>query len=137
MYSEIKTENNMKAQDIINNARTQLEDFIIFELKMVFMYIYHGKQPLAGYPWIITSGDLVATPSIGISSPKIEDDELVYRDLLEIRVDDERNEITFVVENSIGVNEPIELMTQYLTTDELADIANALEATWNHIIGRN
>jgi hypothetical protein len=124
----------MKAQDIINNARTQLEDFIIFELKMVFMYIYHGKQPLAGYPWIIKSGDLVTTPSIGVSSPKTEDDELVYRDLVEIRVDDERNDVTFVVEGSIGV---IELMTQYLTTDELADIANALEATWNHIIGRN
>lgn len=124
----------MKANDIILNARKQLIDFIIFELKMVFMYMYHGEEPTAGCDWIVTCDALDTTPTIGVSVSDSEGNDYVsYRDLVEVRVDDNKK-LTVVVENSVGAENPIELTEQYLTTDELSYIANALEITWNNMI---
>ena len=53
-----KRKNTMKAQDIISKARKELVDFIIFEMKMIFMYIYKGEEPCAGCDWVIEAGDL-------------------------------------------------------------------------------
>lgn len=126
----------MKADDIISKARKELVDFIIFELKMVFMYMYHGEEPTAGCDWIVTCDYLDTTPTIGVSVSDSEGNDYVsYRNLVEVRVDDNKN-LTIVVENSVGVDEPIELTEQYLTTDELSYIADALEVTWNNMIGK-
>lgn len=128
----------MKAQDIISKARKELVDFIIFEMKMIFMYIYKGEEPTAGCDWVIESGDLVTNPSVGVIVTDCEGNDCTeYRHVQEIHVDENRQLtiITGYLNDELCTDaEPIELSEQYLTTDELANIANALEITWDNLI---
>lgn len=130
----------MKAQDIISKARKELVDFIIFEMKMIFMYIYKGEEPCAGCDWVIEAGDLVTNPSVGVIVTDCEGNDCTeYRQVQEIHVDENRKLtiITGCLNDELYTDaEPKELNVELIGTDELSYIADALEKTWDMLIGK-
>ena len=113
----------MKAQDIIKKARKELIDFIIFEIKLLYIAI-NKQEPMEGESWWIESTDL----STGIYVTRFVTD-------VEGNYYGEKMQVgrIYVEDKDVMINDiddTIDMNISNIDTDEIAHIANVLEDTF-------
>ena len=116
----------MKADDIINRARTELENFIKFEVIQLYYKLY-GRLPDDEQTFAIEDRDfcseIVVKLTTYFASVDVEHDCVIYR------VINKNNELSFEIWNE--EDDEMEIIhCKDLGTDELKTIANTLEKTF-------
>ena len=115
----------MVGNDIIRNARNQLKEFIVFEVRNLWNFI-KKQNPNFGNDeeWVIGCEELLTNVSCGISISDgvLSHYEFRYVERIKVTLDDN---VFFDLEDCDGEYEWTEL-----STDELGRICNSLESTY-------
>lgn len=123
---------NTNANLIINSARESIKQFIRYEIGLLYLAIHNEYPKFYEYEdVIIYASELIRTPYVGLWVKNYEDEDGVTISYMlsniKLLLDDS---IIIEVESVGGEKVDWEFEIDKLTTDELADIANALQTTY-------
>lgn len=117
-----------KANDILTKARMELKNFIVYEVKHLYKLIMDEEPEDGNY--CIESGDLLISLNIEHWVDDYEGNYYAESHLLSTIYVDEDDDV------NVGLEEDVEKHWFSLSTDELYEIANALEYTYLNKLGK-
>lgn len=128
------------ADFFIEKTRNNIIEFLRSEIGLLYVAIHKQLPDFSNYEdVVIYNYDLLTTPTIGVYMTEDEENEngiVRYQRLhcIKLLLD---NSIVFEVEDVAGVGvEDWEFDLNDISTDELANIANAIQVTYEDIIKR-
>ena len=122
----------MKGTDIINVAREKLVDFIVFEVRNIYLLL-NGQEPNfeEDEEYVLDIEGLTIKVEVYNSYLDVEDTTMENRTITEVRVSLDGN--VFLV----AYEDDTEIEWKEISTDELAGLANALENRYLNIVKSN
>ena len=121
----------MKGTDIINVAREKLVDFIVFEVRNIYLLL-NGQEPNfeEDEEYVLDIEGLTIKVEVD-KSYKVEDTIMENRTITEVRVSLDGN--IFLV----PYEDDTEIEWKEISTDELVGLANVLENQYLNIVKSN
>lgn len=122
----------MKGTDIINDARKKLVDFIVFEVRNIYLLL-NGQEPNfeEDEEYVVDIEGLTIKVETDNSYLDVEDTIMENRTITEVRVSLDGN--VFLV----GYGDDTEIEWKDISTDELVGLANVLENQYLNIVKSN
>ena len=122
----------MKGTDIINDARKKLVDFIVFEVRNIYLLL-NGQEPNfeEDEEYVLDIEGLTIKVEVDDSYLDVEDTIMENRTITEVRVSLDGN--VFLV----GYGDDTEIEWKEISTDELVGLANVLENQYLNIVKSN
>ena len=122
----------MKGTDIINDARKKLVDFIVFEVRNIYLLL-NGQEPNfeEDEEYVVDIEGLTIKVETDNSYLDVEETTMENRTITEVRVSLDGN--VFLV----GYGDDTEIEWKEISTDELAGLANVLENRYLNIVKSN
>ena len=122
----------MKGTDIINDARKKLVDFIVFEVRNIYLLL-NGQEPNfeEDEEYVLDIEGLTIKVETDNSYLDVEETTMENRTITEVRVSLDGN--VFLV----GYGDDTEIEWKDISTDELAGLANVLENRYLNIVKSN
>ena len=122
----------MKGTDIINDARKKLVDFIVFEVRNIYLLL-NGQEPNfeEDEEYVLDIEGLTIKVEVDNSYLDVEETTMENRTIIEVRVSLDGN--VFLV----GYGDDTEIEWKDISTDELAGLANVLENQYLNIVKSN
>lgn len=122
----------MKGTDIINDARKKLVDFIVFEVRNIYLLL-NGQEPNfeEDEEYVVDIEGLTIKVETDNSYLDVEETTMENRTITEVRVSLDGN--VFLV----GYGDDTEIEWKDISTDELAVLANILENQYLNIVKSN
>ena len=122
----------MKGTDIINDARKKLVDFIVFEVRNIYLLL-NGQEPNfeEDEEYVVDIEGLTIKVEMDNSYLDVEETTMENRTITEVRVSLDGN--VFLV----GYGDDTEIEWKDISTDELAGLANILENQYLNIVKSN
>lgn len=122
----------MKGTDIINDARKKLVDFIVFEVRNIYLLL-NGQEPNfeEDEEYVVDIEGLTIKVETDNSYLDVEETTMENRTITEVRVSLDGN--VFLV----GYGDDTEIEWKDISTDELAGLANILENQYLNIVKSN
>ena len=122
----------MKGTDIINDARKKLVDFIVFEVRNIYLLL-NGQEPNfeEDEEYVVDIEGLTIKVEVDDSYLDVEETTMENRTITEVRVSLDGN--IFLV----GYGDDTEIEWKDISTDELAGLANVLENRYLNIVKSN
>ena len=122
----------MKGTDIINDARKKLVDFIVFEVRNIYLLL-NGQEPNfeEDEEYVVDIEGLTIKVEVDNSYLDVEDTIMENRTITEVRVSLDGN--VFLV----GYGDDTEIEWKEISTDELVGLANVLENQYLNIVKSN
>ena len=122
----------MKGTDIINDARKKLVDFIVFEVRNIYLLL-NGQEPNfeEDEEYVVDIEGLTIKVETDNSYLDVEETTMENRTIIEVRVSLDGN--VFLV----GYGDDTEIEWKDISTDELAGLANVLENQYLNIVKSN
>lgn len=122
----------MKGTDIINDARKKLVDFIVFEVRNIYLLL-NGQEPNfeEDEEYVVDIEGLTIKVETDNSYLDVEETTMENRTITEVRVSLDGN--VFLV----GYGDDSEIEWKDISTDELAGLANILENQYLNIVKSN
>ena len=122
----------MKGTDIINDARKKLVDFIVFEVRNIYLLL-NGQEPNfeEDEEYVVDIEGLTIKVETDNSYLDVENTIMENRTITEVRVSLDGN--VFLV----GYGDDTEIEWKEISTDELAGLANVLENQYLNIVKSN
>lgn len=122
----------MKGTDIINDARKKLADFIVFEVRNIYLLL-NGQEPNfeKDEEYVVDIEGLTIKVEVDNSYLDVEDTIMENRTITEVRVSLDGN--VFLV----GYGDDTEIEWKEISTDELVGLANVLENQYLNIVKSN
>ena len=122
----------MKGTDIINDARKKLVDFIVFEVRNIYLLL-NGQEPNfeEDEEYVLDIEGLTIKVEVDNSYLDVEDTIMENRTITEVRVSLDGN--VFLV----GYGDDTEIEWKDISTDELVGLANVLENQYLNIVKSN
>ena len=122
----------MKGTDIINVAREKLVDFIVFEVRNIYLLL-NGQEPNfeEDEEYVLDVEGLTIKVEVDNSYLDVEDTIMENRTITEVRVSLDGN--VFLV----GYGDDTEIEWKDISTDELVGLANVLENQYLNIVKSN
>ena len=122
----------MKGTDIINDARKKLVDFIVFEVRSIYLLL-NGQEPNfeEDEEYVVDIEGLTIKVETDNSYLDIEETTMENRTITEVRVSLDGN--VFLV----GYGDDTEIEWKDISTDELVGLANVLENQYLNIVKSN
>ena len=122
----------MKGTDIINDARKKLVDFIVFEVRNIYLLL-NGQEPNfeEDEEYVVDIEGLTIKVEVDDSYLDVEETTMENRTITEVRVSLDGN--VFLV----GYGDDTEIEWKDISTDELAGLANVLENRYLNIVKSN
>lgn len=122
----------MKGTDIINDARKKLVDFIVFEVRNIYLLL-NGQEPNfeEDEEYVVDIEGLTIKVETDNSYLDAEETTMENRTITEVRVSLDGN--VFLV----GYGDDTEIEWKDISTDELAGLANILENQYLNIVKSN
>lgn len=122
----------MKGTDIINDARKKLVDFIVFEVRNIYLLL-NGQEPNfeEDEEYVVDIEGLTIKVEMDDSYLDVEETTMENRTITEVRVSLDGN--VFLV----GYGDDTEIEWKDISTDELAGLANVLENRYLNIVKSN
>ena len=122
----------MKGTDIINVAREKLVDFIVFEVRNIYLLL-NGQEPNfeEDEEYVLDIEGLTIKVEVDNSYLDVEDTIMENRTITEVRVSLDGN--VFLVAYEDGT----EIEWKDISTDELVGLANVLENQYLNIVKSN
>ena len=122
----------MKGTDIINVAREKLVDFIVFEVRNIYLLL-NGQEPNfeEDEEYVLDIEGFTIKVEVANSYLDVEDTIMENRTITEVRVSLDGN--IFLV----AYEDDTEIEWKEISTDELAGLANALENRYLNIVKSN
>lgn len=122
----------MKGTDIINDARKKLVDFIVFEVRNIYLLL-NGQEPNfeEDEEYALDIEGLTIKVEVDNSYLDVEETTMENRTITEVRVSLDGN--VFLV----AYEDDTEIEWKEISTDELAGLANVLENRYLSIVKSN
>ena len=122
----------MKGTDIINDARKKLVDFIVFEVRNIYLLL-NGQEPNfeEDEEYVVDIEGLTIKVETDNSYLDVEETTMENRTIIEVRVSLDGN--VFLV----GYGDDTEIEWKDISTDELVGLANVLENQYLNIVKSN
>lgn len=122
----------MKGTDIINDARKKLVDFIVFEVRNIYLLL-NGQEPNfeEDEEYVVDIEGLTIKVETDNSYLDVEETTMENRTITEVRVSLDGN--VFLV----GYGDDTEIEWKDISTDELVGLANVLENRYLNIVKSN
>ena len=122
----------MKGTDIINDARKKLADFIVFEVRNIYLLL-NGQEPNfeKDEEYVVDIEGLTIKVETDNSYLDVEDTIMENRTITEVRVSLDGN--VFLV----AYEDDTEIEWKDISTDELVGLANVLENKYLNIVKSN
>ena len=122
----------MKGTDIINDARKKLVDFIVFEVRNIYLLL-NGQEPNfeEDEEYVVDIEGLTIKVETDNSYIDVEETTMENRTITEVRVSLDGN--VFLV----GYGDDTEIEWKEISTDELVGLANVLENQYLNIVKSN
>ena len=122
----------MKGTDIINDARKKLVDFIVFEVRNIYLLL-NGQEPNfeEDEEYVLDIEGLTIKVEVDNSYLDVEDTIMENRTITEVRVSLDGN--IFLV----AYEDDTEIEWKDISTDELVGLANVLENRYLNIVKSN
>lgn len=122
----------MKGTDIINVAREKLVDFIVFEVRNIYLLL-NGQEPNfeEDEEYVLDIEGLTIKVEVDNSYLDVEDTIMENRTITEVRVSLDGN--IFLV----AYEDDTEIEWKDISTDELVGLANVLENQYLNIVKSN
>ena len=122
----------MKGTDIINDARKKLVDFIVFEVRNIYLLL-NGQEPNfeEDEEYVVDIEGLTIKVETDNSYLDVEETIMENRTITEVRVSLDGN--VFLV----GYGDDTEIEWKEISTDELVGLANVLENQYLNIVKSN
>ena len=122
----------MKGTDIINDARKKLVDFIVFEVRNIYLLL-NGQEPNfeEDEEYVLDIEGLTIKVETDNSYLDVEDTIMENRTITEVRVSLDGN--VFLV----PYEDDTEIEWKEISTDELVGLANVLENQYLNIVKSN
>ena len=122
----------MKGTDIINVAREKLVDFIVFEVRNIYLLL-NGQEPNfeEDEEYVLDIEGLTIKVEVDNSYLDVEDTIMENRTITEVHVSLDGN--VFLV----GYEDDTEIEWKDISTDELVGLANVLENQYLNIVKSN
>ena len=122
----------MKGTDIINDARKKLVDFIVFEVRNIYLLL-NGQEPNfeEDEEYVLDVEGLTIKVEVDNSYLDVEDTIMENRTITEVRVSLDGN--VFLV----AYEDDTEIEWKDISTDELVGLANVLENKYLNIVKSN
>ena len=122
----------MKGTDIINVAREKLVDFIVFEVRNIYLLL-NGQEPNfeEDEEYVVDIEGLTIKVETDNSYLDVEETTMENRTITEVRVSLDGN--VFLV----GYGDDTEIEWKEISTDELVGLANVLENQYLNIVKSN
>lgn len=122
----------MKGTDIINDARKKLVDFIVFEVRNIYLLL-NGQEPNfeKDEEYVVDIEGLTIKVETDNSYLDVEDTIMENRTITEVRVSLDGN--VFLV----PYEDDTEIEWKEISTDELVGLANVLENQYLNIVKSN
>lgn len=122
----------MKGTDIINDARKKLVDFIVFEVRNIYLLL-NGQEPNfeEDEEYVVDIEGLTIKVETDNSYLDVEETTMENRTITEVRVSLDGN--VFLV----GYGDDTEIEWKEISTDELVGLANVLENQYLNIVKSN
>ena len=122
----------MKGTDIINDAREKLVDFIVFEVRNIYLLL-NGQEPNfeEDEEYVLDIEGFTIKVEVANSYLDVEDTIMENRTITEVRVSLDGN--VFLV----GYGDDTEIEWKDISTDEVAGLANVLENKYLNIVKSN
>ena len=122
----------MKGTDIINVAREKLVDFIVFEVRNIYLLL-NGQEPNfeEDEEYVLDIEGFTIKVEVANSYLDVEDTIMENRTITEVRVSLDGN--VFLV----GYGDDTEIEWKDISTDELVGLANVLENQYLNIVKSN
>ena len=122
----------MKGTDIINVAREKLVDFIVFEVRNIYLLL-NGQEPNfeEDEEYVVDIEGLTIKVEVDDSYLDVEETTMENRTITEVRVSLDGN--VFLV----GYGDDTEIEWKDISTDELVGLANVLENQYLNIVKSN
>ena len=122
----------MKGTDIINDARKKLADFIVFEVRNIYLLL-NGQEPNfeEDEEYVLDIEGLTIKVETDNSYLDVEDTIMENRTITEVRVSLDGN--VFLV----PYEDDTEIEWKEISTDELVGLANVLENQYLNIVKSN
>ena len=122
----------MKGTDIINDARKKLVDFIVFEVRNIYLLL-NGQEPNfeEDEEYVVDIEGLTIKVEVDDSYLDAEETTMENRTITEVRVSLDGN--VFLV----GYGDDTEIEWKDISTDELVGLANVLENQYLNIVKSN
>lgn len=122
----------MKGTDIINDAREKLVNFIVFEVRNIYLLL-NGQEPNfeEDEEYVLDIEGLTIKVEVDNSYLDVEDTTIENRTITEVHVSLDGN--IFLV----GYEDDTEIEWKDISTDELVGLANVLENQYLNIVKSN
>ncbi len=122
----------MKGTDIINDAREKLVNFIVFEVRNIYLLL-NGQEPNfeEDEEYVLDIEGLTIKVEVDNSYLDVEDTTIENRTITEVRVSLDGN--VFLV----AYEDDTEIEWKDISTDELVGLANVLENQYLNIVKSN
>lgn len=122
----------MKGTDIINDAREKLVNFIVFEVRSIYLLL-NGQEPNfeEDEEYVLDIEGLTIKVEVDNSYLDVEDTTIENRTITEVHVSLDGN--VFLV----GYEDDTEIEWKDISTDELVGLANVLENQYLNIVKSN
>ena len=122
----------MKGTDIINVAREKLVDFIVFEVRNIYLLL-NGQEPNfeEDEEYVLDIEGLTIKVEVYNSYLDVEDTTMENRTITEVRVSLDGNVFLAAYEDDT------EIEWKDISTDELVGLANVLENQYLNIVKSN
>ena len=122
----------MKGTDIINVAREKLVDFIVFEVRNIYLLL-NGQEPNfeEDEEYVLDIEGFTIKVEVANSYLDVEDTIMENRTITEVHVSLDGN--VFLV----GYEDDTEIEWKDISTDELVGLANVLENQYLNIVKSN
>lgn len=122
----------MKGTDIINDAREKLVNFIVFEVRNIYLLL-NGQEPNfeEDEEYVLDIEGLTIKVEVDNSYLDVEDTTIENRTITEVHVSLDGN--VFLV----GYEDDTEIEWKDISTDELVGLANVLENQYLNIVKSN
>ena len=122
----------MKGTDIINDARKKLVDFIVFEVRNIYLLL-NGQEPNfeEDEEYVVDIEGLTIKVETDNSYLDVEETTMENRTITEVRISLDGN--VFLV----GYGDDTEIEWKDISTDELVGLANVLENQYLNIVKSN
>lgn len=122
----------MKGTDIINDAREKLVNFIVFEVRNIYLLL-NGQEPNfeEDEEYVLDIEGLTIKVEVDNSYLDVEDTTIENRTITEVHISLDGN--VFLV----GYEDDTEIEWKDISTDELVGLANVLENQYLNIVKSN